>query len=116
MSTPCNITVRDDTGKEIVIVYKHTDGYPDGPAGMIAELQKFIREIRNHSTHGPRLNDAELVASRLVVYLAREYQYSDVSTNFLSLYIVPERDWDYYQYEIHCEQNDWARIVGPLRR
>ena len=112
--TACNIVVYDDEGNEILVVYKHTDGYPYGKSGMIETLTKFVRQIKETTTHR-RLDDANHVAAQLVVFLAAEYNYNGPETNFISVYVVPEKDLDYYQYELHCNSTEWVEIRGPVK-
>lgn len=54
-----------DENKPAAIVYRHSDGYPDG-AGV--DIRKFFRECQK--LDDSRLNDAQYLAAKYVVFLA----------------------------------------------
>jgi len=101
------------------IVYRHSDGYPDG---LGQDLARFIRAARK--LQDPRLNDASYLAAKWVVFDVTEYQkymrdsnarmkaegmkpyYPDPvdPLDFLGVGIVLEDPGDIeYRYNIDCD-------------
>lgn len=71
MSTRANIHFKDNYSD--VCVYQHSDGYPEGEHGIIAELNRFFdwNEGRfEGGIGGLRYNDPEYLAARFIVFMA----------------------------------------------
>jgi hypothetical protein len=54
------------------IVYKHTDGYPDGVWGNKAVLATFFEVVAKH-VHDTRFDDSCYLAAKFVVFLTAYY-------------------------------------------
>jgi hypothetical protein len=48
MSTRCHIIVEDKEYGTKTILYRHSDGYPDGPNGVLATLVPFVARFMKH--------------------------------------------------------------------
>jgi hypothetical protein len=69
MSTRCHIIIEDEYNK--VILYRHSDGYPNGEHGVLASLVPFIQRFMKH-----RGWEVEYLAAQLIcdqINRAREY-------------------------------------------
>ncbi len=68
MSTRCVINFTD--GKRIdAKVYRHSDGYPDGPNGVPADLKHFFADVVKQ-TKDTRFDDPSYLAAKYVVWQA----------------------------------------------
>lgn len=104
------------------IVYRHSDGYPEG-AG--SDILRFIEEVRQ--LPDSRLGDPSYLAAKYVVFLAREFSVDyDWSTtpptetpkasrlDFLSVGIVRNDPGDIaYRYTVACDGSG-AVLVDDL--
>lgn len=115
MSTRCVINFTFDGNVEAK-VYRHSDGYPDGPNGVPADLAKFFVEVEKH-TPDHRFDDPSYLAARFVVWqadrLAKTYDSSkrgytkNKRLNFLGVGIVMENPGDIeYEYTVACSTHD----------
>lgn len=103
-------------GDEVkAIVYRHSDGYPDGHG---ADLLQFFADVRSQ-TSDTRFDDPTYLAAKLVVWLARRFaitydwranpstQVSHADTrplDFLSVGVCLEDPGDIeYRYVVHCD-------------
>ena len=75
MSTRCQIGVYDepiksnkDLENHIALIYRHSDGYPEGDSGVIADLLPFLKWFENE-----RGFDVEYIAARLLQYMCNKY-------------------------------------------
>ena len=48
MSTRCHIIIEDPEHGDKTILYRHSDGYPDGPNGVLATLVPFVARFLKH--------------------------------------------------------------------
>jgi hypothetical protein len=48
-------------------IYRHSDGYPDGPSGIAAEFERFFTAVE-HDTDDHRYSDAEYLAAKFLVW------------------------------------------------
>lgn len=48
MSTRCHIIVEDPSYGDQTILYRHSDGYPDGEHGVLASLVPFVARFMKH--------------------------------------------------------------------
>jgi hypothetical protein len=96
------------------IVYRHSDGYPEG-AGK--DLIRFLETCRD-TLKDTRLNDPTFLAAKYVVFLAREFNYSfnenrervpnDNPFDFLSVGVCMQDPGDIeYRYLVDCSN------IGP---
>jgi len=82
------------------IVYRHTDGYPEG-AGK--DLIRFLEICR--SLNDSRLEDPEYLAARYVVFLAGIYTHGSERLDFLSVGVVSEDPGDIeYRDVVDCRE------------
>ena len=111
MSTRSTTHFVDSTGT-IAIIYRHSDGYPEG-AGR--DLLSFLKECK--ALPDPRLYDAPYLAAKYVVFLANMFnnslernasgEYVSVPhksrLDFLSVGIMSEDPSDIeYRYVVNC--------------
>lgn len=66
MSTRCHIIVQD--GSQEIILYRHSDGYPDGKYGMVATLAGFLPGF----VEARGLHDAEYLAAQLLAFMVKD--------------------------------------------
>ena len=105
MSTRSQWSFREK-GKQIALIYKHSDGYPDGFHGGFALWKRFTDKIVKDavtSNYGNRFDDAEYLAARFVVFLA-VYENKENNLAFGGIGISKELHGDIeYLYEIDCD-------------
>ena len=105
MSTRSQWSFREN-GKQIALIYKHSDGYPVGFHGGFAVWERFIdKVIKDTATgmYGTRFADAEDLAARFVVFLAI-YENKEKNLNFGGIGISSDLHGDIeYLYEINCD-------------
>lgn len=100
------------------IVYRHSDGYPDG-AG--SDILAFIDEL-HANVKDNRLDDPCYLAAKYVVFLARMfnigyqgsgmYAVNESPLDFLSVGICMEDPGDIeYRYEIRCQGHNEKPLV-----
>jgi hypothetical protein len=108
MSTRSQWSFREK-GKQIALIYKHSDGYPDGESGGFAVWNRFIDKIVKDaatSNYGYRFDDAEYLAARFVVFLA-VYENKENNLAFGGIGVSKELDGDIeYLYEIDCDNSN----------
>jgi hypothetical protein len=85
------------------IVYRHSDGYPEG-AGR--DINQFLNECKK--LKDPRLDDASYLAAKYVVFLANMFNNSHASRlDFIGVGIVDATFDDFaYSYTIDCGKLD----------
>jgi len=109
MSTRCQIAFAYepvwDEAKTPALIYRHSDGYPDG-AGT--DLLAFFDDVSAASPTDTRFNDPEYLASRFVVWLTQQYAaggYRDNKSTLAQIGIGVSRrlhgDIEYL-YVVHC--------------
>ena len=105
MSTRSQWSFREN-GKQIALIYKHSDGYPDGFHGGFALWKRFTDKIVKDavtSNYGYRFDCAEYLAARFVVFLAA-YENKENNLAFGGIGISKELHGDIeYLYEIDCD-------------
>ncbi len=62
MSTRCQILVEGAT----VVLYRHSDGYPDGPTGVIVALKKILKKFIPASGFDEIYLPAHIISSMIV--------------------------------------------------
>lgn len=72
MSTRCVINFTHGRRIEAKI-YRHSDGYPDGETGVLADLQRFFDAVEKQCNGDNRYYDASYLAAKFVVWQAGEY-------------------------------------------
>ena len=97
----------------VAIVYRHTDGYPEG-AGV--DIHRFLERVEQE-TADTRFGDASYLAAKYVVFLAEMFA-SRRPLDFLSVGIVREDYPDIeYRYIVDCGvQPDSSRAQRPTVR
>lgn len=107
----------DGTPRTAAIVYRHSDGYPEGHGKDLVE--RFFAEVEAQ-TQDTRYSDPDYLAAKLVVWLAGEFAVDyDWSTNpytvkptgrpldFLSVGVCLEDPSDIeYRYIVDCSYID----------
>lgn len=86
MSTRCNIHFADKWG-DVANIYRHTDGYPDGESGVLADLGRFFAAVEEQTaaTGDTRFDDPEYLAARFVVWQASQNACPDGPLSFISV-------------------------------
>lgn len=79
MSTRCQIGFYEAEEKNLanfkVLIYRHSDGYPDGESGVVADVMPFLRWWKTERG----ISDFEYCSARLLQYLCNKYDnYSHV--------------------------------------
>ncbi len=108
MSTRCVINF--NYGKRIEAkVYRHSDGYPAGESGVLADLQRFFAEVERQ-TNDNRYGDPSYLAAKFVVWQAEEYA-TDWEGNkkqpldFLGVGVCTRNPGDIeYIYTVKCKE------------
>ena len=96
----------------IAIIYRHSDGYPEGLGEDLKEFFKDVEEQTKDGINGTRFNDPSYLAAKWVVWDADqharefnssgEYEKSEM-LNFLSVGIVNEDPSDIeFRYLVKC--------------
>jgi len=95
-------TTHFTNGHEVIaIIYRHSDGYPDG-AG--ADLLRFIEETGKLSDS--RHADPSYLSAKYVVFLAREFARGSNPLDFCSVGVVSEDPGDIeYRYVVDCDKS-----------
>jgi hypothetical protein len=107
MSTRCNIHFAQN-GETKANIYRHCDGYPEGPSGVLADLEKFFDAVEAQ-TNDSRFDHPTYLAAKFVVWQASQNcRTPDKPLNFISLGIVNNDAEDgQYTYTVHCD--DYGR-------
>lgn len=103
MSTRCTLHFHGyGTMEDRAIVYRHCDGYPDGPHGVPADLERFFAEVESQ-TNDTRFGDPCYLAAKYVVWQAGENARGSKPLDFLSVGIMMQDPFDIeYRYHINC--------------
>ena len=105
MSTRSQWSFRQN-GKQIALIYKHSDGYPVGFHGGFAVWSRFIdMNVKDNTEgmYGNRFYDAEQLAARFIVFLAI-YENKETTLNFGGIGVSKDLHGDIeYLYEIDCD-------------
>jgi hypothetical protein len=113
MSTRCT-THFQSYGRTEAIIYRHTDGYPEGAGKDIAKFLVKCKQLPDS-----RLTDPSYLAAKYVVFLASMFS-RDYKTNhfrnkldFISVGVVSSDPEDIeYRYTVNCdEMNDGLPVV-----
>lgn len=109
MSTRCTINFVEGT-HHVAKIYRHSDGYPDGP-GVLGDMEKFFSEVERQ-TADTRFTDASYLAAKFVVWqaelVARRLERSDLDAKkhnlvFLGVGILTKDPSDIeYTYKVDC--------------
>ena len=112
MSTRCTINFCQSR-KTIAKIYRHSDGYPDGPCGVLADLDTFFAAVEAQTTD-TRFGDPSYLAAKFVVWQAEQNtKYTPIFAktdpaplNFLSLGIITRDPGDIeHTYFVDCDTN-----------
>lgn len=80
------------------IVYRHSDGYPEG-AGC--DLRDFLQQVGE--LNDTRFNDAPYLAAKYVVFLSRIFGRGKNPLEFMSVGIMSQDPMDIeYRYTVDC--------------
>uniref|UniRef100_A0A6H2A5E3 Uncharacterized protein n=1 Tax=viral metagenome TaxID=1070528 RepID=A0A6H2A5E3_9ZZZZ len=96
-------------GETQAIIYKHTDGYPEG---LGKDLKTFFKDVESQ-TSDTRFNDPTYLAAKFVVWLAKQYTGNpEKPLEFLSVGVVIEDPGDIeYRYLLNCSGDSPPSIV-----
>jgi hypothetical protein len=104
MSTRCNIHFTD-RGHVLANVYRHTDGYPDGESGVMADLARFLDDVEAQTTD-TRFADPSYLAAKFVVWQAAQWASDGKPLEFLGLGVCTGDAGDgAYVYTVECGQS-----------
>ena len=107
MSTRSQWSFREN-GNQVALIYKHSDGYPNGHHGGFAVWDRFIAKIKQDcqwGLYGWRFDDPEYLAARFVYYLIRwENQMETLETGGVGVSRNLHDDIEYL-YEIDCDSS-----------
>ena len=108
----------DETTKKphlSAIIYRHTDGYPEGAGKDIYAFLERVSKLRD-----TRLSDSSYLAAKYVVFLASMFAAKDNPLDFLSVGVMSEDPMDMaYRYVIDCgklDANGWPEVRCYDRR
>jgi len=119
MSTRCTIHFHNGEAKKPeAIVYRHSDGYPGGETGVLADMQRFFGAVEEEAPGDTRFHDPSYLAAKFVVWQAREnnrYSFTHQSPRtagvaapegslaFLGVGVVMQDPGDIeYRYHVRC--------------
>jgi hypothetical protein len=86
LTTRATIHFLDNTVDGEVIIYRHTDGYPESTGRDLRQFLEICKTLPN-----PRFNDPSYLAARYVVHLATRYRrFAEHELDFDSVGIVFE--------------------------
>jgi hypothetical protein len=108
MSTrACVHFCENEDSKADAIIYRHSDGYPDG---LGKDLQSFLKAVKKN-VEDTRFDDAEYLAAKFVVWQAKRYMKFATGKkhylNFISLGIANKDHGDIeYRYKVICNSVD----------
>lgn len=118
MSTRATIHFQSN-GKTEAIVYRHSDGYPEGVHGVPAGLKTFFKTVKAH-TKDTRFDDACYLAAKFVVWQAEQNEghyagpqgkESGGRLDFLGVGICMEDPGDIeYRYKVACDTGNIPTI------
>jgi hypothetical protein len=121
MSTRCCIEFAE--GEQVsATIYRHSDGYPDGPAGVPADLLRFLIELKENVADS-RVNDACYLSAKFVVWQAQQHTSSPYRSghylDFLSLGISASHETHgdlEFVYRVSCIGNSPEILWSSVRR
>jgi hypothetical protein len=98
MSTRATVHFQSN-GKTEAIVYRHSDGYPEG---LGEDLKLFFKEVQAQ-TKDTRFNDPAYLAAKFVVWQSDQYRRGLNRLDFLGVGVVLEDPGDIeYRYLLDC--------------
>lgn len=110
MSTRASVKFDGDWGTPMI--YKHSDGYPDGEHGMIALLDGFFEwNERLGEGVGDRYDDANYLAARFVAFLTRN-GYDGLGVGVM----MTEPNDIAYRYIVPCHATGYGKHPRPTVR
>jgi len=100
-------------GKTEAIVYRHSDGYPEG---LGEDLKEFFADVQKQ-TKDTRFDDPSYLAAKFVVWQADKYyayrknKGEHKPLNFLGVGVVLEDPGDIeYRYLLECKDGNPPRV------
>jgi hypothetical protein len=103
MSTRCHIIIEDPEWRISTIIYRHSDGYPQGENGVLATLVPFVQRFVHYRGWDPCYLPAQLLAHMIVKdreHLRKFYQERVEE-------MKPGDLRDYYQREVDNVENNF---------
>ena len=98
------------------VIYRHWDNYLE-EGGM--DLLEFLTTLRD-SNFDNRFTDSSYLASKFVVYLAREFadDWNNKPLDFISVGILPNNvdSWEEYTYHIYNEKIGEGVKIKAIRK
>lgn len=120
MSTRCTTHfIYGSDKKPTAIIYRHSDGYPEGAGRDLLAFLKECQQLRD-----PRLSDPSYLAAKYVVFLADMFNHhydwkakepiqvrNDSKLDFLSVGIVQDDPGDIeFRYIVNCGKFDADKL------
>jgi len=65
MSTRCHIIIEDPRYGDRTILYRHSDGYPEGEHGVLASLAPFVARFMKHRGWDPEYLAAQIICDQI---------------------------------------------------
>lgn len=102
----------------VAIIYRHTDGYPDGAGTDIVKFFEQVEQQCEGTIHGTRFGDPSYLAAKYVVFLSGIFaKYSAMGPagedgeikplNFGSVGVMDQDPGDIeYRYTVDCDNLD----------
>ncbi len=113
MGTRCTVHFKDADLSDEAIIYKHSDGEPEGDGGMATLLGRFLDRIKERWPHDTRFGDPSALAARFVFFLFSQGLGYPVAG--VGVVLVDPSDIA-YTYRLVCEAEDvlpsisWVRV------
>ena len=109
MSTRACVHFCDADKSTAAIIYRHSDGYPDG---LGEDLISFFKEVKDN-VKDTRFDDPYYLAAKFVVWQAKQYASEDKHyLDFLSIGIMLQDACDInYRYRVICSNKDMPEII-----
>ena len=101
MSTRACVHFCHDDKSTAAIIYRHSDGYPDG---LGEDLKIFLKEVKDN-VEDNRFGDPNYLAAKFVVWQAKQYASDKHYLDFLSIGVMLRDAGDIeYRYKVICNK------------
>jgi len=89
-------------------IYRHPDGYPDGPHGVPADLERFFQAVEEQCDGDTRYDDPEYLAAKFLVWQALRFgRNPEKPLDFLSVSPCIKDHGDIeFIYTVDCDNRD----------
>lgn len=109
MSTRATVHFQSQ-GKDLAIIYRHSDGYPDG---IGRDLETFFKDVEAQCPDDTRFGDPTYLAAKFVVWQAAQYTHKgNPPLSFLSVGVYLSDPCDIqYRYLVDCDSGDRPKVL-----